>query len=130
VTEVRYVLDTTALVAYMRGTTDVVGSRIAIANDLNANVLVPSTCLAQAYAEADSVTSHLLDVVADLPNVVVVPLERDHCSVLGGWSRTLGSLDLAHALMEAAAYLTVPIITSRGDLAHRILAKEWPIITL
>jgi hypothetical protein len=131
VTDVRVVLDTTALVAYMRETTDVVGSKIAAANDVGASVIVPATCLAQAYAESDSDTFHLLDVISDLPNVIVAPLERSHCSILGSWSRILGgSLDLAHAMMEAAAYRIVPILTSRGDQVRQVLPKEWPIISL
>jgi hypothetical protein len=127
VSGVGLVLDTTAITAYMRGSVRV-GAQIAVAADAAFDVLVPATCLAQAYREADAVTFHLLDVLADLPNVVVAPLERGHCSVLGGWARALGSLDLAHAVIETAAHPIVPLVTSRADLATSILPAAWPMI--
>ena len=72
VTEILMVLDTTALVAYTRRTTEMVGTRVAGANDLRGKVIVPSTCLAQAYVEADPARSHMLDVISGLTNVVVI----------------------------------------------------------
>jgi hypothetical protein len=127
VSRVGLVLDTTAITAYMRGSVRV-GAQIAVAADAAFDVLIPATCLAQAYRESDSVTFHLLDVLADLPNIVVAPLGREHCSVLGGWAQALGSLDLAHAVTETAAHPIVPLVTSRADLVTRVLPAAWPTI--
>jgi len=121
------VLDTTALVAYANGI-ESVGIRVAQAADDSLEVLVPALCLAQAYREAGRDAYRLLDVLVQIPNVVVGPVERRHCSVLGGWSHVLETLDLAQVAIEAAAYGVVPVMTSRADLLHRVLPHAWPII--
>ena len=121
------VLDTTALVAYTSGV-ESVGIRVAQAADDSLEVIVPALCLAQAYREAGRDTYRLLDVLVQIPNVVVGPVERRHCSVLGGWSHALETLDLAQVAIEAAAYGVVPVMTSRAGLLHRVLPRAWPII--
>ncbi len=122
-------LDTSALKAYMRGSIDV-GAQIADASSMNLATIVPALCFAQAYRESNRDSFHMLDVLGANPAVMVAPLEQGHCSVLGGWSRTLGSLDLAHAAVEAAANALVPIMTAHRDLVTRILPAEWPIIDI
>jgi hypothetical protein len=122
------VLDTPALLAYSTGA-ETVGEQIATMADLERRVLVPALCLATAYQHVTSEGWPVLDVLVDLPQVHVTPVEADMCAVLGGWARTLG-LDLAHAAMEAAQHAVVPIVTNRGRVVTRILAQDWPIIDL
>jgi hypothetical protein len=121
------ILDTTALVAYMNGSINV-GTRIAEAADEGYDVLVPALCLAQAHRDADATSFRWLGVLADVGNVQVVPLERRRCSIVGSWSRALGTLDLAHVAVEAAANPIVPIVTTRGHLLRTVLPAAWPII--
>ena len=120
------VLDTAALLAYADGT-DRVGDRLAAVADRGESVLIPATCLASAYQQVSNDGRDYLDVIANLEHAVVAPLTRDHCSVLGGWARTL-RLDTAHAAIEAAANAIVPLMTNRRDLVTRFLPKDWPIV--
>ncbi len=88
--------------------------------------LVPAVCLATAYRDLDDEGASLLDLLSGLENVVVTPLERDECSLLGGWARVLG-LGTAHAAIEAAATMT-PLMTRERELVAQFLGPEWPII--
>jgi hypothetical protein len=121
------VLDTSAALAYTEGVF-AVGERIADANTAGVAVVLPALCLAEAYRQVDAEGANLLDLLADLPQVVVTPVERDLCPFLGGWGRTLESMDLAHAALEAAARPVVPLMTTRREKLARVLAREWPII--
>lgn len=122
------VLDTACLLAYSEGV-EVVGEQIAKVADKRQAVIVPALCLAAAYRQVTHDGWPLLDIVGDLEQVVVTPVEHDMCAILGGWSRTLGGMDLAQAAMEAAR-ATTPIMTDRRELLGEVLPKEWPIIDL
>jgi hypothetical protein len=91
-------------------------------------VLVPALRLAEAYRQVDTARWSYVDVLGTLPDVVVAPVEHGHCPFLGGWARTLGTVDLAHAAMEAAANPIVPLMTAYRDTVTRVLPEEWPII--
>lgn len=82
-TDVSLVLETSALLAYAGGVTKV-GARIRDAADDTEHVVVPALCLAEAYRRTDSDGWHMLDVLVVHPNVIVAPVERDMCGVLGG----------------------------------------------
>ncbi|MEU1812179.1 hypothetical protein O7622_27390 [Micromonospora sp. WMMD1076] len=56
-------------------------------------------------------------------------MAHDMCMFLGGWSRTLLSMDLAQAALEAAR-ATTPIMSDRRELLGQVLPKEWPSIDL
>ncbi|MFG1950999.1 hypothetical protein [Micromonospora sp. NPDC048830] len=127
-TEAGLVLDTASLLAYSEGV-EAVGEQIAKVADRRQSVIVPALCLAAAYRQVTSDGWPLLDIVGDLEQVVVTPVEHDMCAILGGWSRSLGSMDLAQAAMEAAR-ATTPIMTDRRELLGEVLPKEWPIIDL
>jgi hypothetical protein len=120
------VVDTDALLVYSAGS-ERVGLTMSRAAEAGQSVLVPATCLAAAYSHAVAVGVPYLDILANLPYVVVTPLEQDHCSVVGGWARTLG-LDLAHAAIEAASHPIVRLMTAHRDMVTAFLPKEWPII--
>jgi hypothetical protein len=123
------VLDTDAVLAYAHGSFDV-GGRISRAADAGDFVIVPALCLAEAYRRADSDTWHYLDVLSNLEATVVIPVEPDDPPFLGGHARALGSMHLAHAVIEAAAHPITPILTAERDRVGQILAKDWPIFDL
>ncbi|WP_405099906.1 hypothetical protein [Micromonospora sp. NBC_01412] len=127
-TDAGLVLDTSCLLAYSEGA-EAVGEQIAKVADKLQVVIVPALCLAAAYRQVTSDGWPLLDIVGALEQVVVTSVEHDMCATLGGWSRTLGSMDLAQAAMEAAR-ATTPIMTDRREALGEVLPKEWPIIDL
>jgi hypothetical protein len=121
-------LDTTAVMAYVEGTNGV-GPMLARASERGEQAIVPALCLADAYRQVDSEGALLLDLLHDSPTIIVTAAEADDCAVLGGWTRTLGRMDLAHAALEAATF-HIPLVTADRDLVTQILPKEWPIIDL
>jgi hypothetical protein len=127
--EVGLVLDTPAILAYATHRS-AVGERLFELADADQIALLPALCLAEAYRRIDSPGWDYLDVLSDLPHSVVAPVERDLCSMLGGWARSTGSMDLAHAALEAAVRAIVPIMTNRAELLGDVLARDWPIIGL
>ncbi|GHJ14370.1 MULTISPECIES: hypothetical protein [unclassified Micromonospora] len=122
------VLDTACLLAYSEGA-ETVGEQIVQVADRGQSVLVPALCLAEAYRRVTTDGWRLLDILGDLDQVVVAPVAHDMCMFLGGWSRTLGSMDLAQTALEAAR-ATTPIMTDRRELLGEVLPKEWPVIDL
>jgi hypothetical protein len=127
VSEVGLVLDTSAVLAYAHGS-ELVGESIAKAADVKLHALVPALCLAEAYRRIDTDGWSYVDILAMLPNVVVVPVQHGDCPFVGGWARALGSLDLAQATYETASNPLVPLMTAHRDLVGRVLPKQWPII--
>ncbi len=121
-----YVLDTTAVLAYLRGTGGI-GSMLSCAADKGEQVVLPALCLADAYRRADTEAALMLDVMRDLPQILVTSVEQGDCAVLGGWTGVVGRIDLAHAMIESAS-AHVPLVTADRELAVLILPKEWPII--
>lgn len=128
-TEAGLVLETSAVVAYAEGNFSV-GMKIAEVADRRLEIILPAVCLAEAYQQTGKNNSSYLDLLAELGNVTVTPVEHDMCSVLGGWTRIMETMGTAQAAMEAAARPVVPIMTNRGEMIHQILAREWPIIGL
>ncbi|MFI6238292.1 hypothetical protein ACIBEF_00265 [Micromonospora sp. NPDC050795] len=126
-TDAGLVLDTACLLAYSEGE-EQVGEQIAEVADKRQVVIIPALCLAAAYRQVSTDGWPLLDIVADLEQVIVTPVDHDTCMFLGGWSRSLG-MDLAHVALEAAR-ATTPIMTDRRELLSEVLPKEWPIIDL
>jgi hypothetical protein len=93
-------------------------------------VVIPALCLAEAYRRTDSDGWHLLDVLAEHPNVIVTPVERDMCGILGGWTRAIEEMDVAQAAIEAASRPMVPIMTDKAEQVKRFLVEEWPVVEL
>ncbi|MGC4887311.1 hypothetical protein [Micromonospora sp. DT227] len=122
------VLDTACLLAHAEGA-EPVGEQIVQVADRGQSVIVPALCLAEAYRRVTTDGWRLLDILGDLDQVVVAPVAHDMCMFLGGWSRTLGSMDLAQTALEAAR-ATTPIMTDRRELLGEVLPKEWPVIDL
>jgi len=122
------VLDTDALLAYSQRA-ESVGYQLVLVADRGESALVPAACLATAYQRVTDDGWRYLDILTSLEYVVVTPLTREDCSVLGGWARTLG-LDTAQAAIQAAAHPITPLMTSQRDLVTTFLPKEWPIIDI
>jgi hypothetical protein len=128
-TEPGLVLDADAVLGYAQGSF-LVGSTISRVTDQGKSVIVPVLCLAEAYRRATADEWPLLDVLGQLPGVVVMPVNPGDARFLGGRGRALGSTHLAHAVLQAATYAVVAIMTAQRDRVTEILAKEWPIIDL
>jgi hypothetical protein len=129
VAEAQIVLETSVLLAYAKGS-EWVGEHLTRAAQDAEDVVVPALCLAEAYRRTDSEGWHMLDVLAVHPSVVVTPVERDMCSVLGGWSRTMRTMDLAQAAIEAASRPMAPVMTDKPELVRKHLPEEWPVVEL
>ncbi|MEJ3744530.1 hypothetical protein WEI85_14695 [Actinomycetes bacterium KLBMP 9797] len=123
------VLETSAVLGYAEGLPEV-GTHIARLAKRAEDVVIPALCLAEAYRRIDSDGWHLLDVLAEHPNVIVTPVERDMCSILGGWTRAIEQMDVAQAAIEAASRPMVPIMTDKAEEVKRFLVEEWPVIEL
>lgn len=121
-----YVLDTTAVLAYLRRTGGI-GPMLSSTAEKGERVVLPALCLADAYRQADAEAAVMLDGMRDLPHIVVTSVDQGDCAVLGGWTGVVGRIDLAHAMIEAAS-AQVPLVTADRELAVRILPEEWPII--
>lgn len=122
------VLDTAAVMSYMRGE-PAVGKRIAKLRIGAQHVAVPVLCLAEAYREATSEQALVLDLLSNLEASIVTPVREIDGPLLGGWSRILGSHDLAHAALDAAEHHAT-LMTSERKTINRVLAEGWPIIDL
>jgi hypothetical protein len=92
------VLDTSAIVAYARGSVDV-GEPIAEVSDAGGVVLLPVVCLVEAARRVDD---HMLHLLTDHPACEVDPVTADGWPMAAATTRVLGRLDLAVALIAAA----------------------------
>lgn len=93
------VLDTSAIIAYAKGSVDV-GEPISEVHDAGGVVLVPVVCLVEAAREVDDGMLHLL---TEHPACELEPLATDGWPMAAATTRMLGRLDLALALIAAAA---------------------------
>jgi hypothetical protein len=112
------VLDTSAIVAFARGSVDV-GEPIAEVRDAGGVVLVPVVCLVEAARHVDDDMLHLL---TDHPACEVDPLPADGWPMAAATTRLLGRLDLAVALI-AAATVGAFILTAEPD-AYGTLGED------
>ena len=99
--DVRLVLDTSAIMAYAAASIHV-GETIAEVVDEGGRIGAPAVCLAEA---ARLIGEHLLAGVTLLtrhPACVVLPTLAEDWQALAAWTRVLGRVDLAVALVEAA----------------------------
>lgn len=123
------VLDADAALAYARGQHDV-GFVISAAADEKLEVIVPALCLAEAHRRGTSEDVPYLELLASLPHVTVPGISVDDCLFLGGFAKTVGSLHLSHAVIEAARSPETQLITSARELVTRILPREWPVFDI
>jgi hypothetical protein len=126
--EIALVLDTAAVRAFAAGSLRV-GQHLAELPLGGVFAAVPVLCLAEAYREADAEIALHLDLLASHEAVVVTEIAAADAAVLGGWSRIVGSHDLANAALDAAEHFA-PLMTAAPDAVSRVLAKGWPIIEI
>jgi hypothetical protein len=123
------VLDTDSVLAYAAGHMKV-GKAIADRSDLGESVIVPLICVMEAHRRVEGDGHNLIDLLVSLNNVETPPVGLDECVFIGGWARALGSLDLAHAVLETASRPVIPIMTGEPKAVQQILAPGWPIVEL
>lgn len=99
-TDVRVILDTSAILAYSNGSIDV-GEIIAEIADEPARFAVPLPCLLEAACQVDEKLIPALQLLVSLRHAVVVQVESERWRTVAGLSRVLGRIDLATALLAA-----------------------------
>lgn len=125
---VTVVLDTTAVIAYTKGSV-AVGELLSIITDDDDTVLVPATCLAEAHKRLTGQDDALLSVLAAVPCVEMSPLLPDHAADIGTAARVCGSIDASHAAAEALAR-EAQLVTQDLAKMSRLLPPDWPIIEI
>jgi hypothetical protein len=123
------VLDADAVAAYAHGSPRV-GREISRVVDDEGDVIVPALCLAEAYRTGNGEKAAYLELLVSLPRVTVIGVEEADCWTIGGWARKIGSLHLAHAVVETAARPVTTLLTAHRDKVTEHLPEEWPIIDL
>lgn len=127
---VRAVLDTGAVLAYADGA-EALGGVLVEAGDVDWRVLVPSTCLLEAYRIVEPDEYETLALLRLHPTVLVVNPGRgeqsaaDDCAVIGIMARLSGRLGAGHC---AALALSVgaEVVTSQPDQILELL-PGWRI---
>jgi len=122
---VTLVLDTSAILAYAKGSI-AVGELISIIADDGDTALVPATCLAEAYRVLPGSESQLLGVLASVSSVGLAPLGGDQAVDVGTSAHDIG-IDLAHAAAEAIAH-DAQLATQHRVVLDRLLPPDWPIL--
>lgn len=123
---VTVVLDTSALLAYTKGSI-AVGELVSIVSDDDDRVLVPATCLAEAYRQLPQGHDALLSVLVGITNVEVAPLPAEDATDVGATARPASGIDLGHAAVEAVRH-EAQLATQDGATMSHLLPHDWPII--
>lgn len=95
-TTLRAVLDTTAVIAYARGSHDL-GEVIAEIASEGADVAVPVACLLEAAQHTDPSAFGLLDMLAAHAHSALLALDTDRWRLHANAARLLGTLGRAQA---------------------------------
>jgi hypothetical protein len=98
--EVRLVLDTSAVLAYARGSIHV-GETIAVAADDGGLFGVSPVCLAEAHRLVEDDRADGVPLLVNHPACVVLALPAEDWSALATWTKEFGRVDLAAAFLEA-----------------------------
>jgi hypothetical protein len=121
------VLDTTAVLAYTKGSITV-GELLSIVTDDGDAALVPATCLAEARRRLTG-DDALLSVLAAIPCVEIGPLLPGQATEVGAVAQDRGGVDAGHAVVEAVAH-GAQLVTQDVALMSRLLPPDWPILEL
>jgi hypothetical protein len=123
---VTLVLDTSALLAYTKGSI-AVGELLSIITDDEDTALVPASCLAEAYRQLPPGPDAILGILTDVPCIAVAPLAPEHAAQVGAAARQASSVDAGHAAVEAVVH-DAQLATQDGATMTRLLPPDWPII--
>ncbi len=122
---VTVVLDTTAVLAYAKGSI-AVGELLSIVADDGHTALIPAACLAEAHRrQADN--SALLRVLAAAPCVELAPLMPEQAAEVGAGAGGSAGLDQGHAAVEAVAR-GAQLATQDVAIMSLLLPPDWPIL--
>jgi rRNA-processing protein FCF1 len=123
---VTVVLDTSALLAYTKGSI-AVGELVSIISDDDDTVLVPAACLAEANRQLPQGQDAVLGVLVGITNVEVASLPAEDAIDVGATARSASGIDLGHAAVEAVRH-EAQLATQDGATMSRLLPYDWPII--
>jgi hypothetical protein len=125
---VTVILDTTAVLAYTKGSI-AVGELLSIVADDGDTAVVPASCLAEAYRQLAEGGDALLAVLSAVPCVEVAPLAAERATEVGVAARRSAGIDVGHAAAEAVGH-GAQLATQDGAAMSRLLPAHWPIIEL
>jgi hypothetical protein len=97
---IRLVLDTSAIVAYAAASIHV-GETIAEVVEEGGRIGAPAVCLAEAARRLDDSLVVGVTLLTQHPSCVVLPTLAEDWMALAAWTRMLGRVDLAVAIVEA-----------------------------
>lgn len=122
------VLDTGALIGYMRQTDAHVSYQLSFCADRQLTMQVSVLCVAEAYRAADPYETDLLDVFLRLPAIDIVECRVGDADVIGAITKKVDRLSLAHSCLLVYAN-DVPLITTDSATAGLVLeeALVWEI---
>jgi hypothetical protein len=123
---IRLVLDTSAILAYA-GTSIGVGETIAEVVDEGGRFALPVICLAEASRLVPDDQAAGVLLLVEHPYAVVSPTPVSDWQVLAEWTRILGRVDTASALVEAINW-TAYVLT--GEPAEYGDIDELPVIPI
>jgi hypothetical protein len=98
--KIRLILDTSAVLAYAE-TSIHVGETIAEVVDEGGAFGVPAVCLAEASRLVADKLADGVTLLVRHPSCVVLPTLAEDWTAPAAWTRVLGRIDLAAALVEA-----------------------------
>jgi hypothetical protein len=125
---VTVVLDTSAVLAYTKGSI-AVGELLAIVADDEDTALIPAACLAEAFRQSAAGDEAMLNVLSTVRCVEVALLQPDRAPKIGISSRGCAGIDVGHAITEAVAH-NAQMATPNVQLMTDLLPAGWPIIEL
>lgn len=126
VDNIRLVLDTSAILAYAN-TSIAVGETIAEVVDEGGRFAVPVACLAEASRLVPEEQAAGVLLLVEHPCAYLTPIGTEDWRVLAEWTRILGRLDAASALIEAIGW-TAYVLTGEPKLYGD--PDEMPIIPI
>jgi hypothetical protein len=112
---VRLVLDTTAVLAYADASINV-GETIAEVVDEGGQFAVPTVCLAEASRLVPDKIADGVNLLVRHPHCVILPALAEDWTALAAWTRILGRVDLAAALLEAIDRPACWVLSGQADL--------------
>lgn len=125
---VTVVLDTTAVLAYTKGSI-AMGELLSIITDDGDSALIPATCLAEAHRRVTGDVGALASILQAIPSVEMSPLLASQAAEVGAAARGRASIDASHAALEAVAR-EAQLVTQDVAIMSSLLPPDWPIVEI
>jgi hypothetical protein len=113
--KIHLIIDTSAALAYAATSLNL-GETIAEVVEEDGLFAVPSVCLAEASRLVDNKLSDGIALLGRHSSGVVLPALAEDWTALAAWTRILGRVDLAAALVEATDRPACYVMSSEPDL--------------